>query len=82
MILTKIKRSCHGRSAWAEYEMKGFRMDVYVRHNEACKLGYGDLHISCYLKPKNNDLELRESKSFSDYLSFRNYKNQLTNELI
>ena len=82
MILTKIKRSCHGRSAWAEYEMKGFRMDVYLRHTIPCSRYYGELNISCYLKPKNNDLVLRERKEFSNYLEFINYRNQLTNELI
>lgn len=79
MIVTRIKRACHGRSVWAEYEMKGFRMDVYVRHNEACKKEYGNLHISCYLKPKNNDLELRDSQSFTDYLSFIKYRRSLRN---
>jgi len=82
MTIVKLVRSCHGRSAWAMYEMKGYRMDVYVRHNVACKKDYDSgVTVSCYVKPKNEDLSMRQRAEFTDYAAFIEFRKMITYSL-
>lgn len=71
MTITTLIRSVHGRSTLCEYQGDGFKLNVYLRHNIACKKEYGEINIAVHcLRSKGKPVR----KVFTDYLDFRKYR--------
>jgi len=78
MILVKVKRSAHGKSAYAEYKDVGYSLRVYIYHNKPCTKEYGEWFLVCHQTEKG---EREQRIVFDNYLDFRNFRSEKDIEL-
>jgi hypothetical protein len=80
MELQRIIRTSIGKGAWATYAFRGFKLEVYVRHNVPCQKYWGPISVSCYKNMNDGSADGKESWTFDSYSGFRQLRALLCSE--